>query len=239
MFFHVYADLVMLAKSKKLNKSAIDMNTHYLELQMFLKELIRYPEIIMDEHYHVFKSELQLYGANKEVNHCLHVNSKQVHQHLFTHDDMNESLLFPLVATAMELKLRQYGGHHLPGGIYWDPDPSIRAMLEELSPSNDVCESILGPNDYLSTAIPNMHQSAQSTLIQIKKNKTIQWLEELPQNQQDEVLDLAFACKEEIKEWKQEDEDRSKHRREKHMQEERPLSKESKRRRISCPSCTL
>jgi len=77
MFFHVYADLEMLAKSKRLNKSAMDMNTHYLELQMFLKELIRYPEIIMDEHHYVYKSELQLYGANKEVNHCLHPNSKQ------------------------------------------------------------------------------------------------------------------------------------------------------------------
>ena len=37
MFYHIYADLVMLAKSNSLKKSVIDMNTHYLELKMFCK----------------------------------------------------------------------------------------------------------------------------------------------------------------------------------------------------------
>ena len=31
MFYHVYADLVQLAKSKNLNKSAYDMMQHYLQ----------------------------------------------------------------------------------------------------------------------------------------------------------------------------------------------------------------
>jgi len=70
-----------------------------------------------------------------------------------------------LVATGATTKLCQYGGNHLPGGIYWDHNPSTRAVLEQLSLSNDVCESILRLNDYLSTAIPNMHQSAQSMFI--------------------------------------------------------------------------
>ena len=34
MFHHVYADLVMLAKSKELGKSVLDMGKHYLELKM-------------------------------------------------------------------------------------------------------------------------------------------------------------------------------------------------------------
>ena len=51
MFFHVYADLVMLAKSTELKKSALDMNTHYFELQVFLQELEEHPEIIMDQQY--------------------------------------------------------------------------------------------------------------------------------------------------------------------------------------------
>ena len=37
MFFHIYADLVMLAKSNSLNKSVIDINKHYLELKCFYK----------------------------------------------------------------------------------------------------------------------------------------------------------------------------------------------------------
>ena len=34
MYFHVYADLVMLSKSNDLGKSVMDMNQHYLELQV-------------------------------------------------------------------------------------------------------------------------------------------------------------------------------------------------------------
>lgn len=37
MFYFVYSKLVMLAKSSALDKSALDMNTHYLELQLFLQ----------------------------------------------------------------------------------------------------------------------------------------------------------------------------------------------------------
>ena len=39
MYYHVYADLVMLSKSDDLKKSALDMNQHYLELKMFLQEV--------------------------------------------------------------------------------------------------------------------------------------------------------------------------------------------------------
>ena len=39
MYYHVYADLVMLSKSNELGKSALDMNTHYLELKLYLSEV--------------------------------------------------------------------------------------------------------------------------------------------------------------------------------------------------------
>ena len=37
MFFHVYADLMAIAKSTTLNKSALDMTYHYLELLSCVK----------------------------------------------------------------------------------------------------------------------------------------------------------------------------------------------------------
>ena len=37
MYYHIYADLVMLSKSNDLKKSVLDMNSHYLELQVFLE----------------------------------------------------------------------------------------------------------------------------------------------------------------------------------------------------------
>ena len=53
----------------------------------------------------------------------------------------------------------------------WEPDEQVQDVLRELKPSNDACESILGLNDYLTTAIPNLHQMARSNLVQVKKTK--------------------------------------------------------------------
>ena len=86
MFFRVYADLVTLTKSKELEKSTFDMNTHYFELQLFLQELEKNPEIIMNQHHRVYTSEDRLYGDEK-VNHRCHVKSKCIHNDLFVCDE--------------------------------------------------------------------------------------------------------------------------------------------------------
>ena len=62
-----------------------------------------------------------------------------------------------------------------------------------MRPSNDFCESILGLNDHLTTSLPNLHQVARSTLVEVK---TIKWLDELPQDQQLTVIDLAVRKRE-------------------------------------------
>ena len=200
MFFHVYADLVTLAKSTELMKSALDMNTHYLELQVFLLELEKYPETIMDQHYTVFKSEERLYKDDAKVNHRCHAKLKCVHDELFISNEWDETLLYPIItngAASMKSKLSSYAQNQLPGGIYWDPEPKVKAILKELNPSNDFCESILGLNDYLNSTIPNMHQVTRSNLVQLKKNKTIQWLQQLPQPQQNDIIDLAVTSRKE------------------------------------------
>ena len=92
MFFHIYADLVMLAKSNSLKKSVIDMNTHYLELQMFLQELTHHPEGIRNKGYNVFRSEQRLYGDDEKINHRLHSRVKAIHQCLFTADEFDQSV---------------------------------------------------------------------------------------------------------------------------------------------------
>ena len=72
MFYFVYADLVMLAKSNDLGKSALDMNQHYLELQLFLMMVEEAPQTTMYKLYKVFPSEARLYSSESSVNHSLH-----------------------------------------------------------------------------------------------------------------------------------------------------------------------
>ena len=51
MFYHIYANLIMLSKS---NKSVLDMNMHYLELKCFLEGLEQHPEAAMNKDCEVF-----------------------------------------------------------------------------------------------------------------------------------------------------------------------------------------
>ena len=113
---------------------------------------------------------------------------------LFTETGNELSILLPMImkgAANMREKLLSYAHKHLPGGKYWSPEPAVRKVLMQLKPSNDFCESILGLNDYLTTAIPNLTQTSRSNLVQVKKNHTMQWLDGLPEVQQETVVYLA------------------------------------------------
>ncbi len=122
----------------------------------------------------------------------------------------------------MKEKLSTYARNQLPNGIYWDPEPEIKAILKTLKPNNDICESILGLNDYLTTAIPNMHQMSRLNLIQAKKNKTIQWLDQLPCDKRSNIVTLARKKRVEVAKLSREAElERNKKRQEKIMKEKR------------------
>ena len=215
MYYHIYADLVMLSKSNDLGKTAFDMNQHYLELKKFLQEVQSHPEATLSDKYRVFSSEKRLYESNKKVNHRL--KSPQVYKNLFEVQESEITALFPVLvagARAMEMKLSAYAKDQLPDGKYWDPEPSVRGILTQLKPTNDVCESVLGLNDYLTTAVPNLHQTARSNLVQIKKNKTLKWLSSLPEKEQASILDLAVHERQRVfKECKEEEQQQALQRR--------------------------
>ena len=80
LFEHLYSDLMMLVKSKALDKSALDMNVHYLELKVFLEELTQHPQQIMNPNYQVFPSEPRLYEIRFKLKYSypksLHIHSQ-------------------------------------------------------------------------------------------------------------------------------------------------------------------
>ena len=82
MFYHVYADLVIVLKSTELNKSVLNMNQHYLELKLFLEEVLLRPDIIFKMNVAVFTSEVQLYNSSK-IDHCNSSGSASIHTRLF------------------------------------------------------------------------------------------------------------------------------------------------------------
>ena len=150
------------------------MNQHYLELQLFLAQVEHDPEIAMNKNFEVFVSEKRLYGNDKNANHRLHASYEVVEEKIFSEDETDRHLLYPLLtsgATSMKKKLSLYAQTQLPGGKYWEPDQHIKTILKTLKPNNDICESILGLNNYLSSALPNMHQMTKSNLVQIKKTR--------------------------------------------------------------------
>ena len=219
MFHHVYSRLVMLAKSTHLNKNVLDMNKHYLELQTFLTMVERNPEAAMDQNLQVFPSETKLYGNDKKVNHRLRPSYLPIEEVVFCYSETDWPRLSPLLssgAAKMNAKLSSYAQNQLPGGKYWEPEPDVASILRSLKPNNDVCESILGLNDYLSVTMPNLHQMSKSNLVQAKKNKTVQWLDGLPSEQQHNIVELARKSRVQVKKAsKSAEDDRRKFRQEK------------------------
>lgn len=96
----------------------------------------------------------------------------------------------------MRDKLNSYAQKQLPSGSYWDPDPEVKEVLCQLKPSNDVCESVLELNDYLTTAIPNLHQVSRS--VEVKRNKTLKWLSDIPEEDQHKVIDIAVKQRKQV-----------------------------------------
>ena len=131
----------------------------------------------MDETLKVFKSESRLYGDEK-FNHRNRKANKDVYSELLQCNSDSELLLAKLVngATSMRKKLKSYAKDHLPGGKYWDPPSHIVNVLQQVQPSNDICESILGLNDWLQNSLPGVSQLTKRNLIETKKNKSLQWI---------------------------------------------------------------
>lgn len=129
------------------------------------------PEAAMDQNLQVFPSEKKLYGNDKKVNHRLHPSYLPNEEVVFCYSETDWPCLSPLLsleAAKMNAKLSSYAQNQLPGGKYWEPEPDVASALK---PNNDVCESILGLNDYLSVTMPNLHQMSKSNLVQAKKTR--------------------------------------------------------------------
>ena len=177
----------------------------------------------MDRNVQVFLSEERLYGNDKKVNHRLHFGYQFIEDIVFSSEEIGEHLLYPLLASGtsrMNEKLSSYAKNQLPDGKYWEPAPDVEKILKSLKPNNDVCESILGLNDYLSMVMPNLHQMSKSNLIQVKKNKTMQWLNALPSDQQHDIVELARTSRIQVKkDYKSAEEDRQKFRQDKMVRE--------------------
>ena len=200
------ADLVMLAKSRELEKSVYDMREHYLELKLYLEKLEEYPETIRDRYYKVFSSESRLY-CDARINHRNHKHEctayECIQEHLFQSLPASDHSFYSKVAagsSSMKKKLCTYAMDFLPDGLYWDPDAETVEILKDLEPSNDLCESILGLNDYLCTALPNLVQLTKSNLIEVKKNHTMKWFNELPKERQNTIIELAVKRRKEVRE---------------------------------------
>ena len=72
-------------------------------------------------------------------------------------------------------------------------------VLKEIQPSSDICESVLRLNDWLQTIMPSVSQLTESNLIQVKKNKTLQWLESEPARKQEATIKMALRKRKEVR----------------------------------------
>ena len=139
------------------------MNVHYLEILNFLQELTLHPERLQDRVTPVFISEKRLH-TEKTLNH--RQNNAYIYDELFK-STADDDVTLPRIRAAAEhmtTKLADYKEDQL----YWDPPKEQKEILSQLLPNNDICESILGLNDWLSSQIQNVNQTTKSTLVEIR-----------------------------------------------------------------------
>ena len=131
----------------------------------------------------------------------------------------------------MAKKISEYKKDQLPGGKYWDPTKEEKEILKQLLPNNDICESILGLNDWLSGQRPNLSQKTKSTLVEVKKKHTMAWLGELTGEKRGEILTLAQKKRKSVEIVTREEENILREQRKKKMEEETKKAKEKEDRR--------
>ena len=197
MYNNIYADLMVLVKSSILNKSATDMNRHYVELLEFLKLLMAKSSVLIDCETVVFVSEPCLYSNSDKLNHRVKKYYGPVRKEWYKPCLTYESMLLPMVAAAgeaMSYKLQSYMEDYLPGGRYYEnANSGTQSVLSEIRPHNDRTESIFGCNDWLCNVLPNMAQATRSVMIEFSYNKTIKWLKMKGEEQKASLTSLVQA----------------------------------------------
>ena len=136
----------------------------------------------------------------KKISHRKHPGNSDLYEQLFSVNDIDREFMLRKVtaaAFAMKEKLKAYKCDQLHGGKYWNPDEKTAEILASLRPNNNVCESLLGLNDWLTTALTNASQLTKSNLVEMKRNHTIQWLEN-PTVNRDKVINLAVEKKKSV-----------------------------------------
>lgn len=129
MFHHIYADLVLLAKSNELNKTVFDMNCHYLELKSSFEEIEAHPNTVLDSSCKVFVSESRLYGST-ELNHRNHSSSQLVQKCIFQEDSSDVDILFPLIVAGVRSMKYNNTVASLPSTINLPASASLASHLQ-------------------------------------------------------------------------------------------------------------
>lgn len=194
-FDKIYADFMVLMKSKKLGKKLLDVN-HYHELLQYLEVISERPRLILDPDHKVYVSEPKIYNTDDEckLNHRLHKKYQPVRNRLYESDSFDDSLVLPMVQTAsieMADKVRKYKADQLPGGKLWEPSSEIREKLKDTDPTNDLYESVLGLNDWLQKRNPNYSQRTVSTMVEVLRNATMPWFVKQEREMKNKIIKLA------------------------------------------------
>ncbi len=88
-------------------------------------------------------------------------------------------------------KIRIYKAEQLPGGKLWNPSTDTRKALENIQPTSDLCEGILGLNDWLRKRTPNFSQWTVSGMVEVLKNSTMPWFWKQNRDTKDKIINLA------------------------------------------------
>ena len=163
------------------NVHITDSSTVYQELVQYLENFVENSEAFLKGNY-----VLSFVNADK-------LNSSPVFAALtkdWEHDAKVVACLQVLMPALCQLCQRLFKDY-LPGGMWFGSSDSVKEKTQGVPKHNKLSESVFGHMDRLLREKPNTTQIAYEANIMFVHNKTMSWLREKDQNEQERIIKEA------------------------------------------------
>ncbi|KAK3106600.1 hypothetical protein FSP39_023288 [Pinctada imbricata] len=162
----------------------LSMNAHYNTLSEFFKDVSE----------DVTSALKFIQGENTPFETQIDDDDKVLKKLLEGHNSLDEIALplFQHIATAIRGLFLRMIPEHLPGGKFWDPSEELLDETKSVKSHNKMPEFVFGQLDHLISFRPNASLLANESFIMYSFNKTGKWLESLPEEEKERLLNESL-----------------------------------------------
>ena len=164
------------------NINILDMNEYFATLTAYLERQSKDDSGFISEEEYPF--EMTLIVKDK-VFEALVQPDENIDEHAIQFAQLLFCGVHKLVSSAFK--------EHLPGGKYNNPSDILKEKSKAVIPHNKLSERVFGMLDNFISFRPNASTITNEAFIMFAFNKTSEWLENLPQEEKNKILQMCVT----------------------------------------------